>query len=55
MLGLEGPARQLRVGDQVELVPTHCCTTVNLHDRLYVTRGGRLQDVWAIAARGAFR
>ncbi|MDQ7793263.1 MAG: DSD1 family PLP-dependent enzyme [bacterium] len=54
VLELEGPARDLRVGDQVVLLPTHCCTTVNLHDRLHVSRGGRVQDVWTIAARGAF-
>jgi D-serine deaminase-like pyridoxal phosphate-dependent protein len=42
----------LKVGDKVELVPGHCDTTVNLHDVFYVVQGGRLEDVWPIAARG---
>jgi D-serine deaminase-like pyridoxal phosphate-dependent protein len=42
----------LRPGDKVQFVPSHCCTTVNLHDVLYVTQRGVLVDVWPIAARG---
>jgi len=48
---VEPPCR-LRPGDQVRLLPTHCCTTVNLHDRYWVVRGGRLVETWPIAARG---
>jgi D-serine deaminase-like pyridoxal phosphate-dependent protein len=40
------------LGDVVELVPSHCDTTVNLHDQFFVTRNGRVQAVWPIAARG---
>jgi D-serine deaminase-like pyridoxal phosphate-dependent protein len=39
-------------GGKVRLVPSHCCTTMNLHDRLFVIRDGRLVDIWPIAARG---
>jgi D-serine deaminase-like pyridoxal phosphate-dependent protein len=42
----------LRLGDKVELYPSHICTTVNLHDRMFVTRAGKVVDVWPIAARG---
>jgi len=42
----------LAVGDLVELVPSHGCTTINLHDQYYVTRRGRFEAVWPIAARG---
>jgi len=42
----------LRPGDRVRFIPSHCCTTVNLHDRLYVVQNGVLVDVWSIAARG---
>ncbi len=42
----------LRPGDKVQLLPSHCCTTVNLHDRLFAVRGGVVEDVWPIAARG---
>ena len=49
---LDGPARDLRPGDTVEVVPGHGCTTVNLYDRYYAMRGGLVEAVWPIAARG---
>ena len=42
----------LKLGDKIELIPTHCCTTTNLHDRLHCIRDGKLEAVWRIAARG---
>ncbi len=42
----------LRSGDKVRFIPSHGCTTVNLHDRFYVVRNGLLVDIWPIAARG---
>ncbi len=42
----------LRPGDKIRLLPSHCCTTVNLHDRLIAVRGGVVADVWPIAGRG---
>jgi len=48
-----GPS-PLRVGDQVWLLPTHCCTTVNLHERYWCVRDGKLADTWPIEARGRF-
>jgi D-serine deaminase-like pyridoxal phosphate-dependent protein len=42
----------LRTGDRVSLLPSHCCTNVNLHDRLYGVRGERVEAVWEVAARG---
>ncbi|MGE3268095.1 MAG: DSD1 family PLP-dependent enzyme [Chloroflexota bacterium] len=45
----------LRPGDKVELIPSHCDTTINLHDVYYVTRGGIVVAVWPIAARGRVR
>lgn len=49
---LTDPDRDLRLGDKVSLLPTHGCTTVNLHDTFYVVRGDEVVDTWAIAARG---
>jgi D-serine deaminase-like pyridoxal phosphate-dependent protein len=51
-LSLSGAAGELRVGDKIELVPRHGCTTVNLYDRFHVMRDGRLIDEWAVAGRG---
>ena len=51
----DGPRADVRVGDKIELVPSHCDTTINLHDVYWVVRDGRLEDVWPIAARGKIR
>ncbi len=42
----------LHVGDRVELLPSHVCTTVNLHDRYYAVRDDRLEEIWPITGRG---
>jgi len=45
----------LHRGDRVELLPSHGCTTINLHDAYTVTRGDWVTALWPIAARGAVR
>jgi len=45
----------LRPGDVVEVLPSHGCTTINLHDAYVVTRDDRVVGVWPIAARGCVR
>ena len=52
-LALDGPACGLAVGDKVELVPSHGCTTIPLHEQYVLMRGGRVQAVAPIPARGA--
>jgi D-serine deaminase-like pyridoxal phosphate-dependent protein len=42
----------LKPGDKIEILPTHCCTTVNLHDRYYGIRNDIVESIWDIAARG---
>jgi D-serine deaminase-like pyridoxal phosphate-dependent protein len=49
---VEGEAPDIKIGDKVELYPTHICTTVNLHDKIYACRGDQVEDVWPIEARG---
>ena len=46
-------AAALSLGDQLMLVPGHCDPTVNLYDELVCVRGGRVEALWPIAARGA--
>jgi D-serine deaminase-like pyridoxal phosphate-dependent protein len=46
-------AAALSLGDQLMLVPGHCDPTVNLYDELICVRGGRVEALWPIAARGA--
>jgi D-serine deaminase-like pyridoxal phosphate-dependent protein len=39
-------------GDRIRFMPSHCCTTVNLHEAFHVIQDGKLVDIWPIAARG---
>lgn len=41
-----------RIGDLVELIPTHACTTCNLHREFVVHNGGMVTDVWPIEGSG---
>ena len=45
----------LALGDRVALIPTHGCTTNNLHDRFFAVQGGIVAAVWPIAARGCLQ
>jgi D-serine deaminase-like pyridoxal phosphate-dependent protein len=43
---------ELELGQRVRIVPNHACVVVNLFDELQVTRNGRLETTWRVAARG---
>ena len=43
------------LGSQLLLVPGHCDPTLNLHDDLVAVRGGVVEALWPIAARGLSR
>ena len=42
----------LQIGDRVELIPSHCDTTINLFDTYYAHRNGKIEAIWPITARG---
>jgi D-serine deaminase-like pyridoxal phosphate-dependent protein len=44
----------VRVGDRVEVIPAHCCATMNLHRTCVAVRGGRVEAVWPIEASGRY-
>lgn len=46
-----GPA--WRMGEMVELIPSHACTTCNLYREMHVHEDNRVVDVWPIEASGA--
>ncbi len=48
ILRIEDPQHPLAPGARVQLYPSHGCTTVNLHRRLYLVRDGKVSGVWAI-------
>ncbi|HEY6066545.1 MAG TPA: alanine racemase, partial [Thermoanaerobaculia bacterium] len=44
-----------RVGERVRVLPNHACVVSNLHDRIVLSRGDRVEGEWAVAARGRVR
>ncbi len=40
------------VGTAIELIVSHCDPTVNLFERLHITRAGKVVDVWPVDLRG---
>ena len=53
-LQLHNPSKKLKVGDKILLIPAHCCSTVNLHDRIYLFEDDEVVDRLLITARGCF-
>lgn len=51
---IKGPdaGRRFRIGDLIEIIPNHICPAVNLYDVALGLRGGRVETVWPVAARG---
>jgi D-serine deaminase-like pyridoxal phosphate-dependent protein len=43
------------LGEKILLIPSHCDPTFNLHDELVTIRGGVVEDIWPISARGLSR
>jgi D-serine deaminase-like pyridoxal phosphate-dependent protein len=52
-LAVTGATNRLQIGDKIKLVPGHCDPTVNLYDWYVGIRGGRVEAIWPITARGA--
>jgi D-serine deaminase-like pyridoxal phosphate-dependent protein len=44
----------VRVGDRREVIPTHCCATMNLHRQCVGVRRERVEVVWPIEASGRY-
>jgi len=49
---VEDPKGVLKVGDKLRLVPGHCDPTCNVHDWYVGVRGGKVECVWPVSARG---
>ena len=47
-----GDGADVEPGDKLELIISHVCEAVNLHDAFHAVRDDRLEGVWPIAARG---
>lgn len=44
----------VKVGDHREVLPAHCCATMNLHRACVAVRGGRVAALWSIEASGRY-
>ncbi|WP_138464353.1 DSD1 family PLP-dependent enzyme [Poseidonocella sp. HB161398] len=49
---LDDPEGRLQLGDMIRLIPGHCDPTCNLHDWYAGLRGGRVEALWPVTARG---
>ena len=49
---VEDPNGVLKVNDKLRLVPGHCDPTCNVHDWYVGVRGGVVEVVWPVSARG---
>ncbi len=46
------PNGALKVNDKLRLVPGHCDPTCNVHDWYVGVRGGKVESLWPVSARG---
>lgn len=53
VLLVRDPDARLRLGDTLWLIPGHCDPTINLYDWYVGVRGGLVEALWPITARGA--
>lgn len=49
------PGESFRVDERVRVLPNHACVVSNLHDRIVLARGERVEGEWSVAARGRVR
>lgn len=52
ILELREPSRDIKLGDKLLLLASHCDPTVNLYDEFHGFRGEKVVEIWPIAARG---
>jgi len=54
-LQLHGYTGAEDVGEKLRLIPGHCCSTINLHDKIYLVDGETVVDRIPVTARGVGR
>ncbi len=45
---------EVQVGNRFEVIPAHCCATMNLHRACVAVRQGRVEALWPIEASGRY-
>ena len=51
---VDSPDADVRIGDRREVIPAHCCATMNLHRQCIAVRKGHVEAVWPIEASGRY-
>jgi len=52
---LEQPNAVPKIGQRIELIVGYSDTTVHLHEEIVGVRGGRIESIWRVAARGKLK
>jgi D-serine deaminase-like pyridoxal phosphate-dependent protein len=55
MVDLSGSAKKPKIGETVSVIPNHCCVVTNMMDEVFAVRGGKVEAVYPVAARGKVR
>jgi len=50
--GMARTEEKVRLGEKIRFYPYHACTCANLNDEIVGFRGGKVEVVWKVAARG---
>ena len=52
MIKVEGEHHNLNIGDKLLIIPNHICPTINLHDKVYFVKDGKVIKEVPVSARG---
>ncbi len=55
ILDVSACPRKPELGERVTVIPYHACVVTNLHDEVVGVRGGEVEAIWPILARGKVR
>ena len=48
----EGAKKDLRLGDRLEIVPNNATLVINIHEKIYGVRKGKIEKVIPVTGRG---
>jgi D-serine deaminase-like pyridoxal phosphate-dependent protein len=52
---VEPDLARFSVGQVLTVSPNHVCTCINMHDEVFLSRGGEIVGSWKVGARGKVR
>jgi D-serine deaminase-like pyridoxal phosphate-dependent protein len=51
-IDIEKARRKFEPGEKLQVIPNHVCVVMNLHERVYGARNGKVEREWKVEARG---